>query len=326
VRRTSEPTGASKLAQELHDEFPDTPTLTLARRFYKENPGLFSTLEAARNTLRYVRGTKGVANRAKRGLKEPLRVAQSGMLPSLPPSESKPWVPVVLDMPCRVLSLSDAHIPYHDHKAIEAAVTFGKALNPDVLLLNGDWCDFYSLSRWDRDPKLRNFVAEIDKIEQSLEWLQSEFPKARKILKYGNHEERYNTFIWQKAPELWGVDACQLPELLHLADYGFEYVDNERPILAGHLPIFHGHELPKGMTNPVGPARTAYMKLGGTSLTGHHHRVNVYTKPNWKHEEVTCWSQGCLCDRSPKYARINEWTLGFAFITVVQAARRNELA
>jgi predicted phosphodiesterase len=309
-------TGASALAQKLHDEFPDAPTLALARRLYRENVALFKDVETARRTMRYIRGTCGPGHRKTRGLKEPLRMGYAGMAPSLPPSQAKPWVGVELEYPCRVLSLSDAHVPYHDEQAIKAAVAHGKKFKPDVLLLNGDWADCFSISRWEKNPSQRNFVAEVDKVELSLEWLQSEFPKARKIFKYGNHEERYNHFIWQKAPEIWGIQNCQLHEILHLDEYGFEYVDEGRPIIAGHLPIFHGHELPKGMSSPVNAARGAYLRMGASVLIGHHHRSSTHSNPNWKKDEIVCWSQGCLCDRSPDYAKINSWDLGFAVVEV----------
>jgi len=32
--------------------------------------------------------------------------------------------------------------------------------------------------------------------------------------------------------------------------------------------------------------------------------------------ETTTWSQGCLCNRSPDYAKFNKWNWGFAFADV----------
>ena len=36
--------------------------------------------------------------------------------------------------------------------------------------------------------------------------------------------------------------------------------------------VFHGHELPKDLTNAVNPARGAFLRMTDTVLIGHHHR------------------------------------------------------
>ena len=305
--------GLHKLAQKLHDEFPDTPTLTLARRLYKENSKDFPSLEAARNSLRYVRGTTGKHNRQKRGLKAPLKKGYAGQQPALPPTEAKEWKPVVLKLPCKVLCLSDLHIPYHSEIAVNAAVEWGMEHQPDVIVLNGDVADFYTISRWEKDPNARNFVAETDAIEQTLEWLQRCFPDARKIYMEGNHEERYTKYIWQKAPELWGVDNVRIQEILHVADYGFEYIDGRRPVMAGKMCIMHGHEI--NAHGGVNPARTAFLRTSTSVLIGHLHRTSTHAESDMWHSETVTFSQGCLCDLRPEYCRVsNKWNWGFAFV------------
>lgn len=311
------PTNAD-LARELVRRFPTAPSKTLARRLYDENKERFSNLEAARSSLRRVRGNIGVHNRQHNPDKSTMRAnGKSGWTPECPPSQAEPWTPFVLDTPCRVLSLSDAHVPYHEPKAIEAAVEYArKNFKPDVVLINGDWCDFYSVSRWDKDPKRRNFVSELGVCEESLRWLRGRFPKARIVFKYGNHEERYTKFIWNKAPELWGLDACRIENILHLDSMGIEIVDDQRPVMAGKLPVLHGHELPKGLTNPVNMARGAFLRTNHTVLVGHGHRTSGHAESDMFGSEIFCWSQGCLCDMNPEYARINRWNRGFAEIDV----------
>jgi hypothetical protein len=34
------------------------------------------------------------------------------------------------------------------------------------------------------------------------------------------------------------------------------------------------------------------------------------------HAETFCWSTGCLCDLTPRYAVINRWNHGAAIVTV----------
>jgi predicted phosphodiesterase len=305
------------LARQLVREFPDAPSMTLARRLYSENKERFSTLNAARSAVRVARGNFGELKRKEAPPGDLARPnGKAGWKPECPPTQAEPWLPFVLETPCRVLSLSDAHVPYHDPRAIEAAVEFArKKFKPDVVLINGDWCDFYSVSRWDKDPKQRDFIGELGVCEDSLRWLRGRFPKARMILKYGNHEERYTKFIWNKAPELWGLDACRIENIMHLSDMGIEVVDDQRPVMAGQLPILHGHEL-GNFTNSVNHARGSFLRTLHAVLVGHGHRSSSHCEPDMFKSETATWSQGCLCDMSPDYARFNKWNLGFATIEV----------
>lgn len=47
------------LVRELLEKYPDSPTLTLARMLYRDNPAFFDSVESARNIIRYHRGAKG---------------------------------------------------------------------------------------------------------------------------------------------------------------------------------------------------------------------------------------------------------------------------
>jgi len=93
-------------------------------------------------------------------------------------------------------------------------------------------------------------------------------------------------------------------------------VEDQRPVMAGKLPILHGHELPKGVSAPVNPARGAFMRTLSTVLVGHSHRSSGHAESDMWHDETFCWSTGCLCDLTPEYARINRWNWGFALATV----------
>lgn len=297
-------------AKRLVLNFPDAPSRTLAKRLAEE---MHCTIEQARNSIRNVRGTLGKA-KAKNAVVTVTK-GKSGWRPQMPPSVAEEWEPYKLEA-SRIGSLSDIHIPYHCEVALSSAVAECKKRNADAILLNGDALDFYSISRWQKDPRKRNFKQEIESAKQFFEWLRHEFPKARIVFKVGNHEERWNAYLWNHAPEICDLPQVQLAEILELQNQGIELVDEERPVMCGKLPCFHGHELPKGLTNPVNMARGAFLRLCDTVLVGHGHRSSTHTEPNWEHNETTTWSQGCLCNMSPKHARINKWNHGFAFVEV----------
>lgn len=301
-------------ADRLVTELPGSQSRTLARRLAKE---FGVTVEKARSVVRMARGTSGAENRKRRTVDA--KPGKAGWKPKTPPrqmpaSRAESWEPYELSDPSSVLILSDIHVPFHSEMAVQAAVEWGKKRKPVALVLNGDTCDFYAISRWQKDPRKRDMKAELTDSRAMLAWLCQEFDGAEIIFKKGNHEDRWDHWLWNHAPEVADCEEMLLETWLKFSDMGITMVEDERPIMAGKLPIFHGHELPKGMTNPVNMARGAFLRMLDVVLVGHGHRSSSHTEASWTHREITCWSTGCLCDMSPKYARINKWNHGFAFV------------
>lgn len=301
-------------AEKLCRKFPDAPNRTLAKRLAAEYK---IGVEHARSLVRIVRGNVGVQNRQRTTDKSQYRKpGKAGTKPQLPPSLCETWQPFDLGCDVTVGVISDLHIPYHDQRAVEAAVAYLKKRKPDVLLINGDYGDWYSVSRYMRDPKKRRLKREIKMQRDGLQWLRSQFKNCRIVAKEGNHELRWSHYLWNSAVEISEFPQVRLPRILGMKTLGVEYVDNQRPIMAGKLPIFHGHELGKGISSPVNAARGVFMRMISTALVGHHHRTSSHTEPNWRHEEIVCWSTGCLCGLNADYAVINKWNAGFAVVEV----------
>lgn len=53
----------SKVLFEVFEKYPDLPTRTIARLLHKQYPELFPSLEIARNSVNYYRGTHGDKHR-----------------------------------------------------------------------------------------------------------------------------------------------------------------------------------------------------------------------------------------------------------------------
>lgn len=306
----------TQVAIEWAEKFSDTPSKTLGRAMYKKNKLRFSSEGAAYSAVRKVRGNNGQRNRKYADASVKRENQKAGWVPNCPPSLAEPWIPFELPSPSRVLSLSDTHIPFHDQNAVEAAVKYAKKnLDPTVLLINGDLADFYNVSRWVRDPNKRDFKTELELVKECLSWLRGQFPKAEFIYKQGNHEQRWDHFIWNKCVEIYNLENLQLHNILEFEKYGITRVDDQ-PVMAGNLPILHGHELGRSVFNPVNPARGAYLRTHHNILVAHNHRTSAHAESDMFGHQITCWSQGCLCDLTPEYSRINSWNLGFAEIEV----------
>lgn len=293
--------------------FKNVPSKTLGRKLYAEHPELFFTQDSAYQAIRGRRGNHGKNNRKtyKTNLYRPNGKAEFRW--RMPDSKVKPWVPFVLETR-KNLILSDIHLPYHDSKALAAAIKFGERMKPDAIILNGDTIDFYSISRFMTDPGQRALKAEIDATKQFLGWLRQKFPRTRIIYKLGNHDERWEHFIWTKAAELWDMDEVQFEAVMGFDQLGVEMIKNQRKIEVGKLAILHGHEFPKGLTNSVNPARGNFLRGLECSLAGHLHRTSEHAETSLHGRFITCWSTGCLCGLTPEYARINKWNHGFAFV------------
>lgn len=303
------------MARDLARRFPDVPAQTLARRLVKESNNAI-TLHQARMRMQRQFGVHGAKHRRKINAAAPRAKRQPGVIYSMPPSMAEPWSPHRMDVLGPIGILSDVHVPYHSEIAVAAAIGFLKDQGLAGILLNGDIADFYAISRYMKDPKQRDFKAELEAVRRFVEWLRSEFPTIPIVYKSGNHEERWNHWLWQHAAEISDDPRMSLGAWLDLAKHDVTLVEDQRPVMLGKLPVLHGHELPKGMAAPVNVARGAFLRTLSTCLVGHSHRTSNHAESDMWHHEVGCWSTGCLCDLRPDYARINRWNHGFAVVTV----------
>jgi predicted phosphodiesterase len=303
------------LALDLIKKFPEHPARSIARKVVEQSNGAIS-LDAARSRVRGLFGQMGKLQRARpcRGVRRAARAPGQGV--EMPKSQAVPWTVYDLATVGKVGILSDIHCPYHDDVALRAAVDHLHEHKIDALLLNGDFADFYSISRHEKNPKHRNFLAELEQVQQLLRWLRGEFPDIKIVAKAGNHEERWEKWLWQHAPELSTSPIMGLDNWLALTELGIDLVSEKRIVMSGGLPILHGHEKGNGISSPVNQARGAYMRLHHTVLEGHGHRTSIHSEPDMMGTETVCFSTGCLCDLRPAYAPLNKWNHGAALVCV----------
>jgi len=303
------------MAKRLAKLHPDAPARTLARRLVKEANGAI-TLEQARKRIARQFGVQGEKNRTAMKKVTPRPKRQAGDVFAMPPSQAPAWTKHVMRVVGPVGILSDIHVPYHSELAVNAAVDFLKGQQLAGLLLNGDIADFYAISRYIKDPTQRDFKGELEAVRAFLAWIRNKFPGIPIVYKAGNHEERWQHWLWQHAAEISDDPRMSLSGWLDFDKHDITLVEDQRPVMLGKLPVLHGHELPKGMAAPVNVARGAFLRTLSTVLVGHSHRTSNHAEANMWHHETACWSTGCLCDLRPEYARINRWNHGFAVCTV----------
>lgn len=301
------------VVREYRDKHPDWPNLKLARVIYNQNSKLFTSVDSVRAMIRGIQGQIGNSkNKLVVTHKQPARPYNPYKLPE---SDETHIPPFKLKGHKRIALFSDIHIPYHSVQALTAAISFTKKEKPDALILNGDALDFHGLSRFQKDPRKKNFALELDTWRAMFDVFAKEL-KCKIYYKIGNHEERYEHYLWMKAGELVGVEEFELSNILQARAKGIEIIGGKTIIEAGGLCILHGHEFGSSVFSPVNIARGLYMKGKVSAIQGHNHQVSEHTEPNLKGKIVTTWSQGCLCELHPAHLPYNKWAHGFAIVDI----------
>lgn len=309
-------TGVMKQAVESFiDLYPDMSDNWYAKALVER--GIYDNRETARDAVRRVRGVHGNGSRKQctrpkaEGEGERRRKNPFGL-----PSPAPTWYRE-FELPSDVgkwLVLNDVHIPFQSNAALESCFEFALTQNIDGILLNGDISDQNYLSPFGFDPRSPNYIKELDALKQFFDVLESEFSPKKIIWKYGNHEYRFQRYLYSKSPELLELAEYGFEGYLGLAERGIQAVKRGCPITHGKLTILHGDEFGRSMMSPVNPARGAFMRAKDCCIVGHEHRTSQHTETTVRGNDITTWSIGCLCDLNPAYRPKNGWNWGFGIL------------
>jgi hypothetical protein len=104
--------------------------------------------------------------------------------------------------------------------------------------------------------------------------------------------------------------------ILGLEYRDIEFLDYLQLVMAGKLPILHGHEVPN-ISRTVNPARGLFQHTKTWAMCSHCHTTSQHPAKDIYGTLLTTWSTGCLCDLSPDYNPFgNNWNWGFALVNV----------
>jgi predicted phosphodiesterase len=305
----------TEIARKYRQEYGiEMPTLKLARIMYGKENLTFKNVEECRTFLRAIEGKAW-------GVKPPnvLKVEERPKNPyNLPESYQEKREPLQLPLTCNnILLISDLHIPYHDIDAITIALEYGVEHKVNTIVINGDMLDFCRISRFETDFSKRSVKQEFDSAKHFLRALRQIFPSAEIYWIKGNHDQRYEKYLFQKASEIWDDPYFRLEERLRLNEERVHLIDDKILVKAGKLAITHGHHIFKGIFTPVSPARGAYMKAKQSVIVGHLHRSSHHVESDMEGNLNAAWSTGCMCQLKMDYSPlISNSQHGFAHVTV----------
>jgi hypothetical protein len=208
---------------------------------------------------------------------------------------------------------SDFHYwPGEPSTAHRALIKLTKKIKPDILIANGDICDFCTISRhpplgWTSMPTA---AEEIEAAQDRLqEWAEAG-GKADKYWPAGNHDARMETFIASKSPELKGIIGTSLADHFPLWKPCYSVWINDNP---GGLIVKHRYRA--GVHAPWNNVQNA----GRSMATGHLHSQKIIPFTNYT-ETLYGIDIGCIADPySEQFEYLEDnprnWRSGFAVFT-----------
>lgn len=298
------PDAKTALIKNAISRFPHYPIRTIARYLVYNHPGMFDSVDQVRTRLRYYLGSIGDKHR-----KNQPKVEREV---SMPPTWRQERTPYILPKG-KWLCLFDVHIPFHEPVAVQSALDYGKKKKIDGIFLGGDLMDCSAVSYWPSAIR-RDFDKELELVIDFFDVLEKEFPKKKIVYKMGNHEYRLPRLMQSKAPELMGIPLPTIDAVLGLETRGVDTVEHAEMVMAGNLPILHGHELARGFSRAVNPARGLFLKTKSWALCGHFHTTSEHTERSIRNKLLTTWSVGCLSDLAPEFSLVNSWNWGFCVL------------
>lgn len=318
----SNTTMSGKIVLDYLSKYPAwMPSRTLASLILKENSNHFSDIENVRYLVRYYRGKVGkekayVSKMANSSFVEDLKRTSSpfGMPDTWVEEKEVYHLPISLK---KMGFISDLQVPFHDPKAIQLAFDYLISEKIDSLFINGDLVDFYQLSDFQKDPRVRKFDEEYESIIEMLGYIRKSFPKIPIYYNLdANHEFRYERYMRTKAPELLGLKGkFEIEEILMLNTFGIIPIKNIDHVKFGKLPIIHGDTTFRRGSG-VNPAKTLYDRVKQSAIASHVHQVQMYTTKNQFDQEVfTTWTTGHLMHPNVEYCKhVDNYSQGFAII------------
>lgn len=197
--------------------------------------------------------------------------------------------------------------PFHDERAMAAALQLVKHLKPEVVINLGDFLDLATFGTFEQEPAFAlTTQAAIDRGHRFLAEQRAAAPTADIRLIEGNHDRRLQKSIIKNAQAAFGLRRANIPEswpvlsvphLLRLDELGVEYVEGYPAGITWineNVACIHGHKV-----RSAGSTAAAVVDDERVStIFGHVHRIEMQhktrrTKDGPRHSFAA--TPGCLC-------------------------------
>jgi len=207
--------------------------------------------------------------------------------------------------------LSDVHVPFQDKSVCRMALAFIREHRPATVHLLGDIGDFYSVSRFDKDPSRKeDLQQDLDATRDFLAEVREAAPRARVIYSEGNHEFRLRRYLRSEAKALAMLRDLRIEKLLGFDELRIRFQPHDRPYRVGSLLFTHG-QLARKWSGAS--ARGHFERFGTCCIHGHTHRLGAFY-----HRDIgdtyVAHENGCLCNLNPDYVTAPDWQSGWSVV------------
>jgi len=134
----------------------------------------------------------------------------------------------------RIFFIPDLHCPYNDKRATELMFDAMTGFKPDTVVIMGDWIDCLAVSHWSKDPRR---VMSLEEEARIAGVYLDRITAKKKIFIEGNHENRLQRYLQEKAPEL--LPFSDIPSILKLKERGWQHVAYKDYTTIGKLHLTH---------------------------------------------------------------------------------------
>jgi hypothetical protein len=207
----------------------------------------------------------------------------------------------------RVIVIPDVHVPNHHELAWSTCLAAIDAWKPDRVVILGDFVDGACVSSHAKSPeKSRLLRDEIEVCNAQLDRVRHEYVSFLS----GNHCDRLDRFIAEKAPELFGL--VSMSELLRINERGWRWHPYKTTMKIGKLSF--SHDLGFAGKNAAWQNLAA---AGKPIVTGHTHWATIVYQGHDDGTRHVSATMGWLGDpeRAASYRPLDrarrEWQHGF---------------
>jgi predicted phosphodiesterase len=179
----------------------------------------------------------------------------------------------------KYLLVPDCHVPYHNASAFKLMLKAARSARINNVVVLGDFVDFFAVSSYPKPPdRVSDLGVEVDAGRVALGELEA-ICRGRRIYIAGNHEDRLQRYLVERAPALFNT--VRVDRLLGLTSRGWDYVPYKSAAKIGKLHLTH--DLGKAGKYAHYDALNA---VQGNVVIGHTHRLgwavegNVRGKPH----------------------------------------------
>ena len=209
------------------------------------------------------------------------------------------------------LIIPDCHIPYHNRSALRLVMKVAKFYRPEVVIILGDWVDFYQVSAHLKDPsRMERFEDEVKEGNKLLRQLES-YSYGERYYIMGNHEFRLDRYLMSNAPDLKPYINADI--LLALRRNHWTVVPYKEHVKVG--PLYVTHDIGQAGIHSTRQALRAYQD---NVVIGHNHRLDYHVQGNAHgHPHVGAsfgWLGDTDCiDYMHRMKAKSQWSLGFGW-------------